>query len=254
MKRITCLFGLAALALTASANYAGVSMAVDIDVVNKMKNYAMPMVLSELNGLDLGKIEFDGGYVDNMVFNFAIPDYSTIAVSFSGANNAIHMNTQDIVGSLSGKFSYKLLFITASGTFKVTLDKGACTMDTLVLPIGAKVNGKSLPNVDLKNFSFHIDSSKISISLGGSILADIADAFVWIFKSLVVGEINTAVNEQVPGLIKDSINSMLNDMNGLGFITDDVAIDYSFTAQPEVTDSTLALYLNGTVFNKTAGY
>lgn len=123
MKTSLILFTLAfsSLSLLASANLAGISMAVDIDVINKMKNYAMPMIMADLNSMDVGKIEFDGGYVDNIAFNFEIKDFNSIQVALSGADKAIKMSARDISGYLSGKFSYKFLFITASGNFKVTL-------------------------------------------------------------------------------------------------------------------------------------
>lgn len=76
----------------AYANLAGIGMAVDIDVVNKIKDYAMPMVISTINSYDVGKISFDGGYVDDLKFNFQVKDLNSILVSFTGADNAIKMH------------------------------------------------------------------------------------------------------------------------------------------------------------------
>ena len=72
------------------------------------------------------------------------------------------------------------------GTFKVTFDRGANTLDAIVPILSQKEGARNIPIIGVKGFNFHINSSKIHISLGGSFLADIADAFVWIFKGIIV--------------------------------------------------------------------
>lgn len=77
----------------------------------------------------------------------------------------------------------------------------------MVIPMALQnYQGKYINAVQVKNMNFKINSKKISISLDGSILADIADAFIWVFQSLVVGEINKAVNSSLPQVIADTIN------------------------------------------------
>jgi len=61
-------------------NLAGTAMAVDIGVVNQVKNWAMPSVLNILNNYQVGKIEFSEGNVDNIKINLAIQDLDSINV------------------------------------------------------------------------------------------------------------------------------------------------------------------------------
>lgn len=49
-----------------NAAVAGVAAAVDIEVVNQVKNYGMPILVNTLNNFDIGKIEFSEGNVDNI--------------------------------------------------------------------------------------------------------------------------------------------------------------------------------------------
>lgn len=48
-----------ALAVHVNANLAGVGMAVDIQVIDKVKNYAIPIVLKNINDMKMEKITFD---------------------------------------------------------------------------------------------------------------------------------------------------------------------------------------------------
>lgn len=46
----------------------------------------------------------------------------------------------------------------------------------------------------------------------------------------------------------------MRDLKGLAFFNSHLALDFSFTSTPEISDSTMALYLNGTIFNNSRGY
>lgn len=72
------LLSLCAITTSVTANLAGTAMAVDIGVVNEVKNYAMPTVLKIMNDYKIGKIEFSEGNVDNFDLNFAIKDMNSI--------------------------------------------------------------------------------------------------------------------------------------------------------------------------------
>ena len=89
----------------------------------------------------------------------------------------------------------------------MTFDNGAITF-IAEMPLRHQVmgNGRSLPKVEVSNFDLHFDSSKIHISLSGGILADILDKIVWIFKSLVMGEISKVIDKQVPPQVEKVIN------------------------------------------------
>ena len=51
------------------------------------------------------------------------------------------------------------------------------------------VDGRSLPSIAVIGSSFNIDSDNLSITIGGTILADIADVFLGLFKGIVKDQI-----------------------------------------------------------------
>ena len=57
----------------------------------------------------------------------------------------------------------------------------------VTIPVHTQVvNGRQIPKIDISNFAVTFDTRKIVISLGGGILADIADLFIGLFKSTII--------------------------------------------------------------------
>ncbi|CDW75575.1 bactericidal permeability-increasing protein [Stylonychia lemnae] len=253
-QNLVLILALCAFSTIANANLAGTAAAVDIGVVNQVKNWAMPTVLNIINNYDVGKIEFSEGQVDNIKINLAIQDLNSINVGFVGASNSISCHAQDISGEMSGSYKFKFLFLSTSGNFKVRIDDGGATINMLVPLLSQTINGKKIPAVGINNFNLNIDSSKIHIDLSGSIIADIADAFVSLFKSLILGKINGIINDDIPPIIKDKINGIVADTNGIASFYKELALDFTFVTDPIITDNNMALFLNATIYNSTSGY
>eukprot|EP00347_Sterkiella_histriomuscorum_P011898 403370674 len=248
-----CLSLLAPQASFVQATAGGVGMAVDIQVVDQVKNYGIPLMMDAINSLDLGKIKFKQGDVDKIKFDLHVKDMNSIQVGFSPQDNAVSIHAQDISGSIRGNFRFKMLFITAKGKFKVRFDKGACTMTMKVPLIIQNQGGRNIPGIDINQFDFKIHSSKIHIDLSGSFLADIADPFIAIFKSLIVDEINKSIRKSIPNVVKSKVNKMLISTNGFAPLYGDLLADFTFSAPAIVSDSTLALFLNATLYNQKLG-
>lgn len=76
------------------------------------------------------------------------------------------------------------------------------------------VGDRSLPRIDIQNFDLHIDNSKIHIDLSGSILADVLDKIVFVFKSLIMGQISSVISKEVPKALQSAINGVIIQTNG----------------------------------------
>lgn len=111
--------------------------------------------------------------------------------------------------------------------------------------------GRNIPAFNIKDFNFHINSSKIHIDLSGSVLAAVADAFVALFKSLIVDKINSSINNAVPGVMEKKLNSKLAGSDGFVHLKDNLFLDFSFASNPTISDSTMALYMNATSYDNT---
>ena len=105
------------------------------------------------------------------------------------------MQVKDFQGHIGGIFAYKILFISIKTNFKVTFDYGAMSLGVDFPLHNQNVKGRFIPHIDVSNFAMNIDSSKLKIELSGSILADIADKFIGIFKSLIIKEIQKTINK-----------------------------------------------------------
>lgn len=125
----------------------------------------------------------------------------------------------------------------------------------MMVPVKSQnIGGRNIPAVGINNFNLRIDSSKIHIDLSGSIVAEIADAFISLFKGLILDKISGVVNNDVPSVIESVINSKLAGTNGLASLYKELSFDFTFSENPVITDNNLALYLNATLYNSTSGY
>ena len=214
----------------------GVAMLVDVGVLDQVKNYFLPTMMSTLNSLDLGKIEFDGGWVDNLQFNLNIKSQESLDLTLSGKDDAIVAKLNDITGNIKGNFLYKMLFIQTKGGFNVRLDPGVIKTSVKVPLIMQDINGRHVPGVEMKDMKFVVDSSKIHIDLSGSIVADVADAFVALFKSLIMGKITDIIKVKVPAIASAKVNSKIATTNGFIGVIDPMKADFTFTEIPQITD------------------
>lgn len=246
----------AALALISAQKLpAGVAISADTELVKNVKNYIMPMILKVVNEVKVPRIDFSGGHVDNLNIDLFLQSNESLTLKFSKAVNGGILRTQNINGMVSGSVKYKVLFISINADVKVTFDDGAISFVT-ELPVHSQhINDKVLPRVDVRNFDLTFDTNKIHISLSGSILADILDKIVWIFKSLIMGEISKVIESQVPSVVQDQLNSMIIKTNGIAPMGyKDLGFDFQVTADPIFTDDAVELYLNATIFDMVAGY
>lgn len=81
----------------------------------------------------------------------------------------------------------------------------------MTLPLStSNVGGRMLPAIGVKDLNFKLDSSKIDISLSGSMIADIADSLVWIFKSIIISEVSKVITKELPNEIQNEINNVIS--------------------------------------------
>jgi hypothetical protein len=77
---------------TVSSVPAGAAVGMDIDLIRNVKNYVLPRIIRDINALKLPRIDFNGGYVDGITFNFAIKSLDSIQFTFDPATNSIVLN------------------------------------------------------------------------------------------------------------------------------------------------------------------
>ncbi len=177
----------------------------DQQLVKTVKDYIMPFVLHEINAVKIPRIDYNGGYVENVGFNFGILNNNSITFSFDPTQNAVVLTCVNIHGEINGRFNHRLLILYARGWFKASFQDGGVSL-RIVFPVHNQlVNGRLLPKIDVSNFNIDFNTSKVKIVLGGGFFADIADIFIWLFKSSIINSIKNNINQNVPGALRNII-------------------------------------------------
>jgi hypothetical protein len=184
----------------------GIAAAVDTQLVMKVKNYLMPMILEYINNERLPRMDFDGGYVENVKLDLYVKSNNSLQLNFSEAINGGILTASDIGGSVTADVKYRALFIPVKAKAIVTFDDNAITLYSELPFTDQVINNRTLPRVDVKSFDINFDTKKIHINLEGSLLADIIAVIVRAFKTSILKAISKVIDQEVPTLVQESIN------------------------------------------------
>lgn len=207
-----------------------------------------------INTVPIPRVDFDGGHVDNINLDLFVEHNDSISLAFSEAANGGILTTKDVNGMVSCSVKYKMLFITINADAKITFDQGAITMKA-TLPLHTQVvNQRHLLRVNVSDFDLQFDTSKIHINLTGSVLADVLDKIIFLFKNVVLKAISGVIDSEVPPALQSAINDEIIATNGFAPIYDNIALDVQIPADPIVTNDAIQLYVNGTIFDEKLGY
>lgn len=184
----------------------GIAAAVDTQLVTKVKNYLMPMILTYINNEKLPRMEFDGGYVEDVQLDLFVKSNNSLQLNFSEAINGGILTASDIGGTVTANVKYRALFVNVKAKAIVTFDDNAITLYGELPFTNQTVDGRVLPRVDVQQFDINFDTKKIHIDLEGSLLADIIAIIVRAFKTSILKAISKVIDQEVPALVQESIN------------------------------------------------
>lgn len=239
---------------SSSAIHAGAAAGMDLELIKNIKNYVMPSIIADINALSLPRIDYNGGYVEELKFAFHLKSNDSVGFSFDPARNAVIFTAHDISGKVTGKFKQRLLLISARGNFEADFKDGGISIHIAVPLHSQLLNGRVIPKIEVQDFNIAFDTSKIKISIWGGFLADIGDLFIGLFKGVIIRSIASGINTKVPPQLNTAIQSYLVASNGFLPLYNGLAFDFQVPADPVMTNETLGLYLNATFFNQSLGY
>jgi hypothetical protein len=246
------------LALFAGAradNDLGFAAAVDIDVVQNVKNYALPYIANVINNLEISDMDTDDYQIDNIRFELDPIDVEDATVVFNETYNGIHLSADNIGGHLRCHVRITYLWIfNVHGKLDLNMNNAAKIRANIALGSQTSTDGtKQVFATDFQVFHFNLDKKDVSIELSGNFAADMANGIIWLFEDFILQDIVDAVNGNVPSVMNTLINQMLRDTNGVLSLYEGVYMDTSLTRTPVVLNNQLDLYLNGTIFNSAYG-
>jgi|LauGreDrversion4_2_1035121.scaffolds.fasta_scaffold322334_2 hypothetical protein len=82
----------------------------------------------------------------------------------------------------------------------------------------------------------------------------LGNLFVQLFKSSIIHLIGNSINSSVPSALKSLIQGKILSSNGVLSLGNGLAIDLQFPSEPAVTQNTIGLFINATIFNQSRGY
>jgi len=107
---------------TVSAEDPGLGFSLTQTGLNEAKNEITPILFANLKNLTLPEIDFDGGYLKNMVVNIPQPDVSTINLNLLQATNGGELTATGIKATMEGDFKFKEV-ITVTGGIDIIIKK-----------------------------------------------------------------------------------------------------------------------------------
>ena len=251
------LFALCAmLAVSSSAQVtSGVAFGIDNSVITETIQFITPFIQRILPKVVIPEIEQDGFTVSNVKVNSDTIDKNGVIVQFQQLDNSVQVDLNDVAIDITGDFKYKWFFISFSGNFEAKVEQGGAQIQ-MGLPLSTQIcpdSGRQVLDIQVNPFNLYMDKSKIDISIGGGVVADIAEAFVWLFQSVIINSITKEINEKVPAALETDLNAALANSNGVVSIGG-MSLDIALPEAPVITSSEqLDVYLNATFFNVSFG-
>jgi hypothetical protein len=118
-----------ALAVTKAAQGPGVGVSITEAGANNAKNVIMPYIFTILQNLTIPEVDFDGGYMKNILVEIPQPPVENVAIKFDNANNGGELTCNDATAHMTADFHYKYLFITVDGKADIHVNKAGVDVE-----------------------------------------------------------------------------------------------------------------------------
>eukprot|EP00347_Sterkiella_histriomuscorum_P008313 403345568 len=236
----------------------GIAAAIHQDVINSLKDFAIPLMIQQLNDIPKQRIEINqdsfSGFIDNLQFTMNVDTSKGTYVAFNEATNEIIAEIRSISGQMSGHYeayygSYK--FPSSVSDFLIAIQQGGIEMKIGLTPItqaGPIINGvqKLIPGfvVNPKSFHFQFWNDKLDIQMKD---AGFVSWFINLLKPLITELLSVYVESFFPGQLQTQMNDYF--MNQQGFMqVDKYFLDYSMMVPSKISGNQIEAYLEGGLY------
>uniref|UniRef100_A0A7S3MZ80 Uncharacterized protein n=1 Tax=Strombidium inclinatum TaxID=197538 RepID=A0A7S3MZ80_9SPIT len=220
--------------------------------VNEAKNELTPLIFDHLHDLTIPEVDFDGGYLKNLVVNVPAPDVSNINIAFNDSTNGAELTASELTASMDGDFKFKEV-ITVKGGIKINIKKMSIDFEADMSNQASNPAYENAPFITLSKSIVTLKPDDIDVKLSGGLVSKIANVFVPLVKKTIVPGMIKTVEQKINDAITKKINPWLQ-ANGtqlmipyLAGVTLDVAqIGSGVTVSP---DGYAYEEVNATFFN-----
>ena len=111
-------------------------------------------------------------------------------------------------------------------------------------------NGKLVPAISVLDASVTIPKDKVTITIKGNWVAEIANAFKSFFLGTVIDQMQRQIKAAILKELPPNVNKAVSVQNGVTELYPGIDIDWTINAAPAITASDFNLGMKGLMFPK----
>lgn len=225
----------------------GITATIGLDFINKVKDHYFEKIMTEINNINLPDISEGSIKASNINFKLKLPSKDSIQVSFDSKNQGLKVSIKDLYAELHGKWRFKKSFLKLNGKFNV---KG--TFDEIAVTLGYGTQNKDgflIPSIHTKSTTIKVQEKKWKIDVGKNILQKVVNQFIKLFKGKGIKSMKKELGKQLDNKVPSLLNEELRKAMPIEMpITDWMNINIATPKPIQVTENSLSVTVNGTVF------
>jgi len=218
------LLGLGAVNAWSSKSQPGGAVSITKKGANQAKDVFAPFIFNITKDLEIAEVDFDGGFLKDLVIHLPQPPLEDIGINFEHATNGVELFASGAEATISADFSYKY-WITVTGEVAIKINKLSvdleCDINTQA------VGAETAPLLKMQKTDIIVNSDDVDITLTGGLVSRIASIFIPFLKSTVVPDIISTVEDLVVTAVDVTANKYIVEygthvaIEQLGWITAD---------------------------------
>ena len=224
----------------ASAGIPAIRATAMISTVQDLKNRLLPQILAQLNTITLPDISSDNINISNLkVFNFQIKN-EDLQVGFVSPN-ILTLSANNIGLEVTGDYRAKYLFISTHGSIDATASSTSSSIQA---------------SFTLVDDHYHFTVNSFNLNIGDFNINIHGDFFAWLLnliKGLFTSKIKSEIQDQASKAVYDDLTKEINKLftnetNVFPVPKTNFSVDYTPTAQPNVTSDRIQFELTAYLF------
>jgi hypothetical protein len=205
----TAILALSLLAVsTQAASLPGLSASITAVGLNKANNIATPYIFDKLVDVSVPDVSFSGGSLSNIKATVHAPaDVTDIKWSLDNAHNGVNLAGSDISSSMTADFTFKYLFIVATGQAKINIAKVGLDVEVDLLSQSTPTG--LAPKIKAQTVKVDVNPANVDIVLTGNDVTKFASLLIPLIKDTLTTTVVADLEAAVTNIINVKVNKDL---------------------------------------------
>jgi hypothetical protein len=157
--------------------------------MNDAKNVLTPIIFDNLKNLTIPEVDIPNGKFKNIDVQIPQPDLKDVQLLTHHTANSIELKADNVNVHLDADFSYKVLFITATGKADIKISKIGIDMELGLKTTTGKPSYDLAPVLEALKTGVTINPDDVDIKLTGGLVTKVASALIPAIKSSLIPDI-----------------------------------------------------------------